>query len=317
MRYHRFLTAMANETWFIEPRRAQQIVEALNVRLANGPRMEPFLSPAEREANAVRAQVRGLPLGTSDGAQIAIVPMIGVVMPRGDAMEEMSGGASVNLAKIATDLRRIAADPSIRAVVLDVDSPGGNVAFVPEVAALIREIASDDRPVIAVANTMMCSAAYWLCAYATEIVASPSAIVGSVGVYQMHIDESAALEAEGVKVTYIYEGPRKVDGAPGLPLDDVSRSRMQRHVAEYYDMFTSDVAKGRGAPRSVVRADPEATDRHFGGGDALSAKEAVQQGLADRVGTLAEVIDGLVRSGGKYRKKRSRASIARQKVAMW
>lgn len=316
MRYHRYLEALANETWFIEPRRAAQLVEALNIRLAQGPRAAPYLSDEERRANATRAQVRSLPLGTSDGAQIAIVPIIGVITPRGDAMEDMSGGGSVNLARVATDLRRIAADPTIRAVVLDVDSPGGNVANVPEVAAQIRAMQSEDRPVIAVANTMMASAAYWLASGATEIVASPSAVLGSIGVYQMHIDETAALEAAGVRVTYFFEGPRKVDGAPGLPLDDVARARAQTHVREYYDLFVADVAKGRGAPQSVVRADPEKTDRHMGGGDVMLTREAIRQGVADREATLAEVIDGLVRSGGKYRKKRSRARTAAARLAI-
>src|SRR5207302_11309430 len=116
------------------------------------------------------------------------------------------------------------ADPNVSAVVLDTDCPGGSAAGTPELASKIRA-ARGKKPIIAVANALMASAAYWIASAADEIVATPSADVGSVGGYQAHLDQSQALEKEGLKVTFIQEPALKTAGNPYEPLRSAARQR--------------------------------------------------------------------------------------------
>ena len=105
-------------------------------------------------------------------------------------------------------------------------------------------------------NTLAASAGYWLAAACDEIVVSPSGSVGSVGVFVLHEDHGAELEAQGVSFEFVYRGARKVERHPFGPLDDVSRAALQEVVDGAYDTFTKAVSKFRGASLSIVRADP-------------------------------------------------------------
>ena len=104
----------------------------------------------------------------------------------------------------------------IKAVFLDIDSPGGTVAGTPELAAAVASI-NKQKPVYAFSSGLMCSAAYWIASQARAIYATPSAQVGSIGVVQAVIDDSAALANEGIKVEVFAVGKYKAMGAPGTP----------------------------------------------------------------------------------------------------
>jgi capsid assembly protease len=134
----------------------------------------------------------------------------------------------------------------------------------------------------------MASAAYWLAASASEIVALPSAQVGSIGVFSMHEDVSKALDEKGVKVTLISAGKFKTEGNPFEPLSDDAKAAVQGTVDFYYGQFTSDVANGRGVAVDSVRAG-------FGEGRVVTAKDALKLGMIDRVGTLDDVVGDLLR----------------------
>lgn len=293
----RFLRAVGARTWFIEPRRADEIVALLAVR-------------AGGLTGGMAAQDRA-PVAESRG-KIAVLRLQGVIMPRADMIDEMSGSGGAKLDRFRAAFRSAAADPEVAAIVLEVDSPGGQVTLVPETAAEIRAARREGRPIVAVANGMAASAAYWIASAADELVVTPSGLVGSIGVYLLHEDMSAQLAAEGIKPSFIFEGPRKIEGNPFEPLDDTARAALQREVAYYYDLFTRDVARARGVPLAVVRADPEKGGANFGGGRALPAKEAVSLGMADRVATLEEVVQGIL----KPRRRRARASLERRRLAL-
>ncbi|MEL6980646.1 MAG: S49 family peptidase [Pseudomonadota bacterium] len=280
----RILRALSSRAWFVEPRKGDEIVALLALR-------------AQGHTLGMEQQPRPAP--RRDGA-VAVLPLIGSIMPRADAVSESSG--AVSLARWGQRFRELADDPRVSAIVLEVDSPGGAVDLVPETAAMIRAARREDRPIIAVASTTAASAAYWIASAADELVVTPSGEVGSIGVYMMHRDLSAALEAEGVAVTLISEGPRKIEGHPFAPLDDVARAALQRQVGEMYARFTADVAKARGVPRARVTADPERAERHFGGGRTVGAEEAVRLGMADRVATLDETIERLRTPRGRRRR---------------
>jgi signal peptide peptidase SppA len=165
---------------------------------------------------------------------------------------------------------------------LDIDSPGGEAVGAFEAAALVRSVGAK-KPVTAVVNGMACSAAYALASAATTIIATPSAIVGNIGVVMLHRDLSGAFEKAGVKPTLIFAGARKVDGNPYQPLPPGVRADLQNEVDQYYRMFVDCVAAGRGTKLTAAAA--KATEaRTYIGIDAISA------GLADQIGGLDSAI---------------------------
>lgn len=304
----RVIRAAARGVWLIEPNKAEQIAAAIAFRASNGPRAEPAFPDASRVAAS--EQVGG------GQKVIRVIRLFGVIMPRGNMMSDVSGPGAVSLVAFQRAFREAANDPNCSAIILEIDSPGGQIDLVPETAAMIRAARSPDRPIVAVANTLAASAAYWIAAAADEIVVTPSGMVGSIGVYLLHREVSQALADEGIVATYIYEGSRKVEGNPYESLGEEARSAFQAEVRAAYEDFTKDVAKGRGVPVSVVRADPEASDKHMGGGRAYVAREAVRLNMADRVATLDETIERLSRGAGRRKPVRGRAAIERERLSL-
>jgi signal peptide peptidase SppA len=234
----------------------------------------------------------------ASAAGVAVIPVVGLMTQRGDIVDSME---TASTAQLMDALSAAAADPSFKAIVLELDSPGGSVFGVAEAAAAIRD-ARKAKPVVAVANSMAGSAAFWLFSQAQEGFVTPSGEVGSVGVYGTHVDVSKEMEAKGRKVSYIYAGKYKVEGNPYEPLGDEARTSMQGDVDRYYDMFTKDVAKGRGAPVETVR-------NGFGQGRMLGARDAVAAGMADSVGTLDDAVRRAAALGEERR--RSASSVAK------
>lgn len=219
---------------------------------------------------------------------VAIVPIHGELVNRGSWLGSSSG--LVSYEGLRHSLRNAADDPNVRAIVLDINSPGGMVAGMPETAATVREIASR-KPVIAVANDMAASAAYGIASGATKIIATDTAMVGSIGTLYVHTDRSKALEKAGLKVTLIHAGARKVEGNSVQPLSDDVRSRIQERTDKLQASFINLVRSGRPQmSEDAIRA--MEADVYYGG-------EAVEQGLADAVGTfdgaVAEAESGTVK----------------------
>lgn len=214
------------------------------------------------------------------GGAVAVIPIYGVIAPRANLLSDFSGGTTFDV--LTSQLHEALANKAIKTIVFDVDSPGGNVAGATEFAREVMK-ARTKKPVVAVAQYLMASAAYWAMAGATEIYAAPSALVGSVGVYTIHEDLSKALEMAGIKITYISAGKYKVDGNETEPLSKDTAARIQAKVDEPFARFKSDVSKGRGVPLAEV-------DAGYGEGDVVSAAEALRLGMIDGIATLDETI---------------------------
>jgi signal peptide peptidase SppA len=225
---------------------------------------------------------------------VARIGLQGVITPRASFLSILFGLGG-GLPMFRAELRSALGDSDVTGIVIDVDSPGGLVDLVPEVAAEVRN-ARGSKPIVAVANTLAASAAYWIASQADEIVVTPSGEIGSIGVYAGHRDISRALDAAGITMTLISAGEFKVEGNPYEPLGDEARAAIQRGVDDYYDLFVKDVAAARGAKVAEVR-------NGYGQGRTLTAKRAVSEGLADRVGTIEDTIARLARSsrGGSRR----------------
>ena len=234
---------------------------------------------ADKEIVAARKQDAAR---TGQGNNIAVLPFYGVVTQRGNMMDDVSGPGAASTQKFSSALRQAIADPSVGAILIDIDSPGGSVYGVEELANEI--IASRaQKPIIGLANSLAASAAYWVGASCSELNTTPGGEVGSIGVWQAHEDWSKALDEAGIKTTLISAGKFKTEGNPYEPLGQDAQDFMQSRVDDYMAAFTKNVAKGRGVSVEVVRKD-------FGQGRVLGAQAAQSAGMVDGVMTFDAVV---------------------------
>jgi signal peptide peptidase SppA len=238
---------------------------------------------AEKIEGAVAASRRSR-IGRVRSGSVAVVPLVGLIAHRPSIVDMLFGTTSIGMFR--ADFAEAVADPGVGAVVLLIDSPGGSVSGIPEAAAEIRAARGGAKPIVAVADTMAASAAYWLGSQADRFVVTPSGRVGSIGVYAMHQDVSEAMKTMGVKTTLVSAGRFKTEGNPFEPLTDEARARMQADVDMFHSMFVADVAAGRGVK-------PDAVLSGFGQGRTVLAREAVELGMVDRIDTLRNVLAGL------------------------
>lgn len=280
LRYAHVLSFVTSNVWAIEPSKMHDIMAFVCAK-ATGDSIDPE-TIAEMQA---AAQTR--PKQQKAAGGVAVLPVFGTISRRMNMMSAMSGGTSVE--QLTQTFRALVNDPDIGAIVLDVDSPGGTVDGLPELADEVYR-ARGKKPITAVANRLMASGAYWLAASADEIVVTSSALVGSIGVIASHDNRSAMMEKLGVEVSLITAGKYKGEGNPFEPLGEDARAHMQSLVDASYGLFTKAVARGRGVPVETVR-------NGFGEGRVVTAKEAVALGMADRiVGSLDEVVATIGRS---------------------
>lgn len=234
----------------------------------------------------------GQPLrGPSSGYEmvgtVAVVPVDGVLAKRMNLMMQISGGTSMQL--LGQDIQEALDDPAVSAIVLCIDSPGGTVDGTQELANLIYN-ARGTKPILALADGVMASAAYWIGSAADKVFASSdTTALGSIGVVTAHVDVSGAESQRGVKTTEIAAGKYKRIASQYAPLTPEGRQSIQDQVDYTYSIFVNDVARNRGTTADVV-VENMADGRIFIGQQAVSA------GLADGVATLAELI-GRIEAG--------------------
>lgn len=189
-------------------------------------------------------------------------------------------GFGTSAQTIESSVRAAIAEPEIKAIVMDVDSPGGLATGVQELAAELRNMRGQ-KPIVAHVDYMAASAAYWIASSADEIVASPSAYVGSVGAFITHVDQSELLKQVGIDVTLIAEPEQKVDGNSFEPLSDRARGELQTLVSQAVDHFRADVAAGRGIRRSDISDQWAHT---------FTARDALAMGMIDKIRTFDQTL---------------------------
>jgi signal peptide peptidase SppA len=271
-RYAHVVQFITAHPWAILPETLRAITDVVALRVAGGQ-----LADAEIEDRLAAARQRqGARGGATRTGVTAVIPVYGVIMPKATLFAEMSGASSVE--GIRGAFREALADPDVGRIVFDVDSPGGSVEGVLELAEEIRA-ARGQKPMTAVANYLRASAAYWIAAQADEVVASPSSLVGSIGVYAVHEDWSEAYAQQGVRPTVLKAGKYKAEGLDIAPLSAEATEHFQEGVDDAYADFVGAVAAGRGDTAANVR-------NGYGEGRALTAKRAKAAGLVDRVDTL-------------------------------
>ncbi len=239
---------------------------------------------ADREARAARA----LSNSRAGGGGIAVLPLYGVVTQRGNMVDDVSGPGSVSTQSFAVALQDALNDDTVGSILIDIDSPGGSVYGVSELADQIYQ-ARGKKPIVAIANSLAASAAYWIGSAASELYVTPGGEVGSIGVYAAHQDISQALEAEGINVQLISAGKFKTEGSPYGPLSDEARAAIQQSVDGYYGMFTKAVSRGRGVSVAQVRDG-------MGQGRCLSATDALAQDMVDGVMSFDDLVKKMQKS---------------------
>jgi len=273
MKFEHLLDAFTADPWAIQREKLGVLADILVAR-AEGEKL------FSTEFAAAVSDARAKEVAETDG-KIAVIPIYGVLANKMDAFSAMSGGTSY--AGIRKALHSALSNEDVKAVVLDVDSPGGSVPGTEELSNEIRAVRGGEKPIIAQVNHLAASAAYWIAASADEIVVSPSGRAGSIGVYTAHDDISAALEKRGIKRTYISAGENKVEGNETEPLGKKTLAHIQDGVNRSYQRFVAAVAEGRGTTIGKV-------EDGFGQGRVFYAEALMDRGMVDRVATLDETL---------------------------
>lgn len=211
------------------------------------------------------------------GPGVLVIPIKGMLL---NDFSVQLGPYATGYDYISRAVQRGVSDGNVRAIVLDINSPGGVVTGCHE-CGLVIEAARGAKPVLAFAADTAASAAYWLASQAGEIHVSETGQVGSIGVITGHMDVSRALDSMGIKYTPIFAGERKADGSPYAPLSDAAKEAIQGRVNALYGSFISAVVRGRPLTGEEVRGTQAGV---------FASHASVRAKLSDRVSTRAEVM---------------------------
>lgn len=269
--------------WAIQP---EKLVELKHI-------YETHLRGEKIDIKAVEARI-GKPLDNRPGGYevvdgVTVIPVDGVIAKKMNLFTQVSGGVSTDL--LARDLKAAIDDPSIRAIVLAIDSPGGTVDGTVDIARLVFE-SRGVKPIVAYTDGTMASAAYWIGSATDKVyIGNDATLVGSIGVVAMHQDVSMAEEQRGIKTTEVYAGRYKRIASQYAPLSEEGRAYLQDRVDYLYSVFISAVADNRGVRVEKVLKD-------MADGKVFSGKQAMEAGLVDGVSTLDALIANLKSGGG-------------------
>lgn len=312
-RYSHIVRAIAEQPWALQREKLAVMLDLVAFRVAGGHLTKPEISQRlgvrafdddgdesapkpdkvwlySLDGDLLMQLLRDQPLAAATsnsqvGTLVAVIGVYGVITQRADMFTDMSGGTSIE--RLTSRIRSALADPAVKGIVFEHDSPGGGVYGVEELAQEIRD-ARGQKPIEAISNSLMASASYYLGSQADNISITPSGEAGSIGVYAAHEDISKMLEDEGVRVTLISYGDSKTEGNPFEPLTSEGKAFIEQRVREYGVMFERAVAKGRSYNGRTVSV--EDVRANYGQGRVYGAKEAVKRGMADQVATLEDVI---------------------------
>jgi signal peptide peptidase SppA len=235
---------------------------------------------------------------------VAVIKISGPITYKSSWFTQFFGATAIE--DLQAQFRTALGDPAVRTIVFQVNSPGGVIDMVPEFADEVFA-ARGQKPIVAVADTLVASAAYWIASQADTIYATTSSQLGSIGVYCEHDDISGLLEKSGITITLIAHGDHKTEGNPYEPLSDEARARFKAEVDEIGDWFDTAVARGRRVQKLTVL-------RSFGQGLVFRGQQAIALGLADKKGTIHDLLRRSAPMMG--RGSASRALIAEEHAAI-
>jgi signal peptide peptidase SppA len=265
------IEAICSREWAIQPRMLRTILEIANREQHN------IVDALQKRDDTLMENTRRV----MQREYVAIIPVYGSIFKFANMFTMISGGSSLQM--LMKDFNAALENPDIRQIILDIDSPGGEVNGVNEFANAIYE-ARGQKNIVAYVGGLGASAGYWIASAASKIVIDETAMVGSIGVVASYVDDSERLAKEGVKEIEIVSStsPNK---RPNINSED-GRAIIQRRVDAIQEIFVATVARNRGVSEETVLKD-------FGQGDIKIGKAAVAAGMADRLGSLEGVIESL------------------------
>jgi signal peptide peptidase SppA len=295
-RLTRVASRFVNTPLMIHPPKLDVMVQALGPRLGILPGAQiklegPLASAYTEEAN-------GNGYDVVDG--IAVIPIQGVLTKKESWIGAFSGCSSYE--QLAGNLQDAVSDAGVRAILLQVDSPGGETTGCLELSDFIYSLRGV-KPIFAVADDFAFSAAYALASAAEKIFVTRMGAVGSIGVVVLHAEDSKANGVQGLKYTYIFKGDKKVDANPHEPLSDRARDDIQSEIDRQYDQFVATVARNRGADSGKIVATQA----------GLYWAETAIPLLADEVGTFGDAVNALRQLLGEPGRTSTAAIAASQK----
>ena len=233
-------------------------------------------------------------------AKIAVIDVEGILTS--DHSESLFGSKESQVVGFVEKLKLAEGDPDVKAVLVRIDSPGGDVTTSD---ILYHELAAFKArrkiPVVAAFMGVAASGGYYLASAADAIVAHPTTITGSIGVISIHVSLAGLMDKIGVKVEALKSGANKDLGSPFRAMTDDDRKLLQALIDQFYARFVSVVAEGRKGRLT------DAQVRVLADGRVYTAQQALDAKLVDRVGYLADAVA----------EAKSRAGIADAKVVLY
>jgi protease-4 len=229
-------------------------------------------------------------LGASDlatGPAVAIVQVEGVILSGNPPIDPFSSSTGAFSGVVVDHLKQAEEDPSVKAVVLHVDSPGGSVVGSDEI---YQQVLTMTKPIVVSMGELAASGGYYVSAPAAEIFANPGTLTGSIGVISQFINIGDLLEEYGVEVTTVKSGEFKDLGSLYRSMSDEEIATWQAIIDETYEGFVEIVASGRGLPVDEVE---ELAD-----GRIYTGRQAMELGLVDELGNLSAAIQRAAELGG-------------------
>jgi signal peptide peptidase SppA len=251
-----------HEPALITPEAHSSIRQLLEARLDDAIAFDP--EAAKRQGEYCGKKVDLPSMEVIDG--IAHIPIGGAIGAKLSGFAKAIG--AVDSQDVARDVAEAEADPRVKAILFDIDSPGGMVTGTAELADLV---AAAKKPTAAFTDGMMASAAYWIGSATGAVYATRSAQLGSIGVYLPVMDMKGYYEQMGVKIELIKGGKLKGIGYPGTSLSDTAREFLQNRVNQLYAEFKTHVRamRGPGIAEETMQ------------GQTFYGPESVSRGLAD------------------------------------
>jgi signal peptide peptidase SppA len=279
------LLDLLNSPWAIQPEKLAEILAIYATHLRG----------EEIDIKAIEARL-GHPLSSEqqdytirDGG-IAVLPIDGVISPKANMFTQISGGASAQM--LQTQLESAIADPRVNGVILQIDSPGGSVFGAPEFAAAIHEL-SGIKPIAAISDGMMASAAYWIGSSANaSFITGPTVHAGSIGVVMAH-----QYNPRNANTTEISAGKYKRIATENQPLTAEGKAYLQDRVDHIYSVFVDNVARNRGVSVEQVLA-------NMADGRIFVGQQAVDAGLVDGFSSVDALAEAMATNPGAYAKRR-------------
>ena len=235
------------------------------------------ISKREHDANEFRAYAesggsRGRSKSAVLGNGTALVPITGPIFRHANIMTEISGATSADA--VRNEIKMLAADETVKRIVFDIDSPGGQVNGIHELTQTIKAIG---KPTVAHISGTGASAAYWIASAADTVTASKTAVVGSIGaVLEIRIEKND--NAEDITIVSSVSPNKRID-----PTTEDGKAQLQTLVDDMGAIFVSEVAQNRGITEDEVLS-------KYGKGAVMVAEKALEAGMVDKISSLDSIL---------------------------